>query len=67
VSAPPPGRVEDDDFEWPLLEDAEVRSLCAAVAALHRQAHPGEHPDVAMCHQEPCRSLALDVLREVTA
>jgi hypothetical protein len=34
-----------------------------AVASLHRQAHPGQHPDVAMCHEEPCRSLTIDQLR----
>jgi hypothetical protein len=34
-----------------------------AVASLHRQAHPGQHSSVTMCHEEPCRSLTLDQLR----
>lgn len=41
-------------------------SLGPAVASLHRQAHPGQHRDVRLCHEEPCRSLTLDQLDEVS-
>lgn len=34
-----------------------------ALASLHRQAHPGQHPSVTLCHEEPCRSLTIDQLR----
>jgi hypothetical protein len=40
-------------------------SLGAAVASLHRQAHPGQSGDVWLCHEEPCRSLTIEQLREV--
>lgn len=33
------------------------------IESLHRQAHPSQHRSVAMCHEEPCRSLTLDQLR----
>jgi hypothetical protein len=38
-------------------------SLADAVASLHRQAHPGQHVSVTMCHEEPCRSLLIDQVR----
>jgi hypothetical protein len=36
--------------------------IADALASLHRQAHPGAHPEIFMCPQEPCRSLGMDVL-----
>jgi hypothetical protein len=58
--------VDEDGYEVPVLDDEDVLGLCAAVVTLHRQAHSGEHPSVAMCHQEPCRSLSIAQLREVS-
>lgn len=34
-----------------------------AIASLHRQAHPSEHADPWLCHEEPCRSIDGDLLR----
>ena len=34
--------------------------LSDALASLHRQAHPGAHPEIFLCTEEPCRSLGLD-------
>ena len=48
---------EHPEYIPPLLDLGDV------VASLHRQAHPDQHPDVAMCHEEPCRSLTIDQLR----
>lgn len=49
-------RDEEDD-------PAPAVTFPEAVASLHRQAHPGQGPSVATCHEEPCRSLTLDQLR----
>jgi hypothetical protein len=43
---------------------AVITGLGAAVASLHRQAHPSQHADVALCREEPCRWLTLDQTRE---
>lgn len=42
-------------------------SLMDAVDSLHRQAHPSQLPDVAVCLEEPCRSLTLDQIRGSTS
>jgi hypothetical protein len=54
------------DLDW-CPEDAEPAPLSDAVASLHRQAHPGQHPSVTMGHEEPCRSLSIDQLRGAVA
>jgi len=41
-----------------------ARALGAAVASLHRQAHPSA-PSIRLCREEPCRSLTLDQLGQV--
>lgn len=33
-----------------------------AIASLHRQAHPGQLADPAMCREEPCRSMDIELL-----
>lgn len=33
--------------------------LADALASLHRQAHPSQHHDPAVCREEPCRSPTL--------
>ena len=43
--------------------DLPVRDV---VGSLHRQAHPSQHPSPAMCREEPCRSLSLDQLGELS-
>ena len=51
----------DEDDQLPLLSNDCVRDLAAAVASLHRQAHPSAI-SVRACHEEPCRSLSLEQL-----
>lgn len=41
-------------------------SMRDVIDSLHRQAHPSQHPSPAMCREEPCRSLTLGQLREVS-
>lgn len=38
-------------------------SYADAIGSLHRQAHPSQHADPAMCREEPCRSLSYAQLR----
>jgi hypothetical protein len=33
-----------------------------ALASLHQQAHPAEHPEPFLCREEPCRSLSFEQL-----
>lgn len=47
------------------LRAARAAAL-AVVASLHRQAHPGQSREVRLCHEEPCRSLSIEQLREVS-
>jgi len=49
--------------EFAALPNEDVHGLAAAVASLHRQAHPGQARSVRLCHEEPCRSLNLEQLR----
>lgn len=41
--------------------------LGAATASLHRQAHPSQPADVALCREEPCRSLSFEQVRAVSS
>jgi hypothetical protein len=52
----------EEGMAW--LPATDVGALAAAVASLHRQAHPSS-PSAAVCPEEPCRSLTLDQLRMV--
>lgn len=38
-------------------ETPDEGAVREAITALHRQAHPAEHPEPFLCHEEPCRSL----------
>ncbi len=40
----------------------EPAATSDAIASLHRQAHPTEHPDPFLCRDEPCRSLPPEAL-----
>lgn len=53
--------IVDDDERLPLLSNESVQELAAAVASLHRQAHPSA-ASVRLCHEEPCRSFSLEQL-----
>jgi len=57
----------DDDYEYPVLDNDQIRELCAAVGALHLQAHHGDTLGVRGCKRQPCASLSLDVVSEVDA
>lgn len=54
-----------DEEDRASLPDSDLRALTRAVASLHRQAHPSQVLSVRLCHEEPCRSLSLDQLRQV--
>ena len=47
------------------LAPMDPRPFAAAVASLHRQAHPRESRSVRLCHEEPCRSLTIEQLAQV--
>lgn len=44
-------------------EPSPMVSLIDAISSLHRQAHPCQASDPAICHEEPCRSLTVNQLR----
>lgn len=58
--------VEYGNHAVPVLPNEDIRALGAALASLHRQAHPSAG-SVRVCHEEPCRSLTLDQLDQVTS
>lgn len=56
---------DEDDGEWPALNNDEIRVLCEAVGDLHRQAHQGDALGVRNCKRQPCASLSLDLVSEI--
>lgn len=56
---------DEDDADWPVLDNDQVRELAAAALSLHAQAHPGGPAGVRTCRMQPCASLSLDVVSEV--
>jgi hypothetical protein len=56
-----------DEKDMAALPVDDLSALGAAVASLHRQAHPSQSRSVRLCREEPCRSLSLDQLGQVDA
>ena len=46
----------------PVAETPDDRAIREAIASLHRQAHPGQHPEPFLCREEPCCSLGTSLL-----
>lgn len=59
------------DEGWHHQSECTARGIPVPVApvlaSLHRQAHPSQPADVALCREEPCRSLSFAQVRAVTS